>query len=295
MDIRLYDRIMAGRYTLVPYSIDPGPVHYNAWQAFSMAFAEMLRGAERIVADNIEEFCASAWPGDTARAICDLDIPSIAPPFPLFWVEWRNSQAYMREKGWIAGGVACQAYRIEEQWHMRWIPVGAYEGSPKGVLMAPFGFAETISDSEGKHISTDCHVTTKGMTREQRRQDEEWISAHVFPFLTAISFLNCRNVQLPWVQPQEKLARAFAKRNKGAKLAPYRTIDIIPMTRLIAEKAKAEGKAKGEVAFQTVRGHFKQYGNAGLFGKHKGTFFFGPHDRGSGDRKTRQGGYRIKI
>lgn len=299
MEIRLYDRIMAGRYQLAPFDLrNRAALDHNEWAGFSQAFGDLLVSAERIVADNIEEFCADAWPGHE-RMRADLlaeQIPNIIPPFPQFWVEWRNSQDYMRRKGWVAGGVAATGEHLETGgWRIRWIPVGAQDQSPAGVLIAPFGWAETVTDENGSYLYTDCHVGGRFVTERDRAEDEKWIGAHMYTFLTAISFMNCRNVELPWVQPSGKLARAFGRRNKGAKLAPYRTIDIIPMTRLIAEKAKAEGRGRGEVAFQTVRGHFKRYSGSGLFGKLKGTFFFGAHDRGTGERKTRQGGYRIKL
>jgi hypothetical protein len=114
------------------------------------------------------------------------------------------------------------------------------------------------------------------------------------PFLLAVSFMNCRNVRLDWVHPPAALAKAFRRRNRGANLSPYRIIDILPMTRLLStlKSSDAEGDA---MRFQTVRGHFKRYSQNGLFGKHKGTFFFPSHERGSADRETRHGHYRIRT
>ena len=101
-----------------------------------------------------------------------------------------------------------------------------------------------------------------------------------FPFMMALSFLNCRNVRVETKAPPEKVARKFKKRH-GREPVTYRVLDIIPLRKVSSRRG--DGTPTGQkVPVHIVRGHFKTYTDANpLFGKHVGTYFWHDTIRGS--------------
>lgn len=104
----------------------------------------------------------------------------------------------------------------------------------------------------------------------------------VYPAMLTLAFMHTKNVTVEEMEPPEKLSKAHKKR-RGYPLVTYRTLHIEPIQRIL----KAEGNAESGGIRQAVhicRGHFKTFSAKGLFGKHKGTYWWPATTRGAGSR-----------
>ena len=95
--------------------------------------------------------------------------------------------------------------------------------------------------------------------------------------MMTFSFLSCRNVQMV----EHKASRVLQKINKPDKRPyDYHTLRIDAIRKVLddAETFHGVGHAK---ALHICRGHFKTFEGKGLFGKHKGRYFWHSQVRGS--------------
>lgn len=159
--------------------------------------------------------------------------------------------------------------------------------------------AEVKPDGTLDHL-TGCPALA-GISKQPWKAHESSSGIHpnVPPALLTLSFMNCGNVVVEWLSPPLKLAKRHAGRT-GRQPVKYAVIQIKAMTRLIPVPEPGEGAEDGKrrvsQEFRLIRGHFKRYEHGkGLFGQHKGTFFFSAHTSGTADRKSRQGGYRMEV
>lgn len=107
---------------------------------------------------------------------------------------------------------------------------------------------------------------------------EDVIRSLLFSALLTIQFMHCKNVTLV-----EKTVDKHQVKKKSKKRIPKKTyyvLNIEPMKQVL----KTEGGIVENgitKALHICRGHFKTYKEKGLFGKHKGTFWFPQQTRGS--------------
>lgn len=99
------------------------------------------------------------------------------------------------------------------------------------------------------------------------------------PTLLAICFMHCKNVHLdPFKRPRELMRRFERTKNPGLHVH-YKTLRIEQMRRVIETEGKlSEHGAKK--ALHICAGHFKDYRQSGLFGKHKGLYWWSDTVRG---------------
>jgi len=115
-----------------------------------------------------------------------------------------------------------------------------------------------------------------------------------YPALLAISFLHCRNVSTEDHVPPAKLNKAYRRRH-GRPLVRYKTLAIEPMKQVLRKQGQIESQGLSK-ALHICRGHFKDYrASAGLFGKHKGLFWWDMHARGAPDHGAVVKDYAIKL
>lgn len=95
------------------------------------------------------------------------------------------------------------------------------------------------------------------------------------PALMAITFTHAKNVELTPGEPIPRKLQEKRKRSGKRPLLPYQVIDIHPVKRAALEVAASESVSEGEAVRRLrVRGHFKDYRQRGLFGKHKAVYFW---------------------
>ena len=280
--IRLYDRLMAGRWNISPSNECKFEAKYE-WEAFAESFYEELRGTACIVADNVAEFCEQFQEGTRLNQI---DMPNLIPPWPSFFVEWRVLDAKQLAYGYKWAGALCVSHEDQGRSAVTILPMVANPSTSTVMITPPTAF----SYSEHGEI-----------TGWRFPDNSEGFDTTILPPIMAMVFANCQNTRVvDWLSPSPALAKSFERRNER-KLSPFKWIEITPMTRLISERIESEGKGadRGAIAFHEVRAHIGKYGpkfgKGKLFGKHEGTYLFSSHSRGSKDSRQRVAGYRLNL
>lgn len=100
------------------------------------------------------------------------------------------------------------------------------------------------------------------------------------PCLLAISLMHCKNVTLEPHEPPPAVDKAHQRR-QGRPLVRYHTLMIEPMKRVLRSEGQME-KTGLKNALHICRAHFKDFREGGgLFGRHKGLYFWASQVRGS--------------
>jgi hypothetical protein len=97
----------------------------------------------------------------------------------------------------------------------------------------------------------------------------------------ATSFMHCKNISV-----EEERGQCIKSKNRNETrndLMKVYTLDIYPIKTIFKDKTKNESFSKNSL--HICRGHFKDYRDgSGLFGKHKGLYFWDMNTRGSVDK-----------
>lgn len=95
-----------------------------------------------------------------------------------------------------------------------------------------------------------------------------------------LSLMHCRNVTRREVVPPRALSKRNAER-RGRPLVRYYTLDIEPMRKVLRTEGRMD-EVGLKRALHICRGHFKDYRDSGgLFGRHKGLYWWDANVRGS--------------
>jgi hypothetical protein len=99
----------------------------------------------------------------------------------------------------------------------------------------------------------------------------------------ALALMNCRNITTQDHRPKRRMSKKQKRRLKKGKkpkhaneLVPYKTIHIDPSK---GPRSLSNGNGNGTRKAGQVRGHMKLYKGKGLFGKHRGCWYWGPRLR----------------
>lgn len=100
------------------------------------------------------------------------------------------------------------------------------------------------------------------------------------PFL-ALSFMHCRNTQVKKSEPTPYKLERRRQREGRQPILRYHMINVDALGRKTSYPAAESGLGSEDKALHICRGHFKHFGERGLFGKWKGMFWWPMHVRGS--------------
>lgn len=255
------------------------------------------------------------------------DIPNLAPPFPLMWIEcraplistsvdgkglsWdRNNlpaswgvyvQAEEIEAFCTDRGITADALKMEAKWVLFCILYAEFDkGKPAGPL---FSWYLPIT-SEGKIVMRPSAAVGNEMrpyfktstldpdaTADQIHEEERYWLLPFICCMLAISFLHCKNVvQLVQVPPAK--AKKEAKKLHGRPLLNYKVLQIEPMKKILIHEGQSGTKGLRH-ALSICRGHFKTFDQKGLFGKYTGTYWWNSHVRGSAEHGTVVHDYKV--
>jgi hypothetical protein len=235
---------------------------------------------------------------DDAWRIAD-DIPCAAPPFPVIWMEY-SAKRIETAKGVIdfgapfeVGGLAF-TYRGEQldYWNVSWF---IYVSIRKRIvhvagcllqLEPNFGAIEHFTYKAG-NISRTYSPNGENKYPQFMGEPDPW----VYPFIWATALTHAKNVHL--VDDPLPLAVAKRRQREGKPAITFKVLDIRSMRKQVA--SATEGGATGaKRAMHIVRGHFKDYRESGgLFGKHKGLFWWDTHVAGVDSERKVIKDYRI--
>jgi len=100
--------------------------------------------------------------------------------------------------------------------------------------------------------------------------------------LLAFSFCHCKNVNLTEHTYDDKLLQSRERKDKPT-FSKFYTLEIRPMQKVIKNTMQSRG-VSFPAALHIMRGHFKDYRQGGLFGKHRGTYWWNMAIRGKAER-----------
>lgn len=268
-----------------------------------------LTQAEVLVIDNVSDYLFSGTTQEYWE--WDRDFPCLAPPFPLFWMEYRAPTRIISDVrpdnvmpgtmfhscGALIQGDAWQQVpqAIQEEIHLHLPPTDSQQ--PAWMLrlhtfiarekhwIAYIGTRVSLLDAEGHAIffgpSPRYRATLDLLPYAQddvRTALGMLMNGSLMPIALAISFLHCRNVQLVERRPTAKRSHARTRRH-GQPYYRYHELVIEPMRRILRTEGRADEVGLRQ-ALHICRGHFKDYRGQGLFGKHHGIYWWDHHLRG---------------
>lgn len=221
--------------------------------------------------------------------------PNLAPPWERFVVCWTPPPVIVSDEHGIVpySGPSRSFVALfrttradEDGWVVEVELFGEFAqgfGGPLGVLSFPLNAdGSIVCDSHAIPQATGNYDPAVEHDEGLRRQAQIFQTS-LDPALLCVSFLHCRNVQLEERVPDPKRARAAAKR--GRALHRFHVLHV----HTVAEILDREGNAQ-EVglkrALHVCRGHFKDYRQRGLFGRHHDIYWWGPQLRGNAEHGT---------
>jgi hypothetical protein len=146
---------------------------------------------------------------------------------------------------------------------------------------AEAGEAAIRKDAKGRYILIDSTGSVVDGSRKGFKPEEVLTFNHQLlnPLWMAVSFLHCKNVVTTKTDP----CHLHGKKKASIQCARvhYKTLDIHPMREVLKREGASESTGL-KYALHICRGHFRDYSQGrGLFGRHKGLYWFEPHFRGS--------------
>lgn len=113
----------------------------------------------------------------------------------------------------------------------------------------------------------------------------------LFIAFLATSFLHCKNVS---VERHDSPSTPRHKKNRTPHITPseYHILDIRPMKQILRSEGQIETQGMKQ-ALHICRGHFKDFRERGLFGKHNGIYWWDQQVRGSAGIGTIHKDYQI--
>lgn len=123
--------------------------------------------------------------------------------------------------------------------------------------------------------------------------EQQLASYFLPPTLLTISFLHCKNVEIEENEPDAKLQKARRRRGKEPHVT-FKTLNILPMTKILREHGQSSTHGL-KTALHICRGHFKNFQDKGLFGKHKGLFWWDSQVRGKATEGVVVKGYAVRA
>ena len=239
-------------------------------------FKTSLPYAQIFLASNVHELIDPHGVYEASK-----DFPNAAPPFDVTWVEWSVKKEFADSVNFSelrrCGTLTLSEY-TDDGFSLYIYGIGEMFSDGHPVISVFPGKARYVLDVVGNVVNSNIIMPSD--PKEVGGVIPEAIDGLMIPTLLTFSLLNCRNVTTQEHGPYRKEEERWSKRGSKRLLCRYHTLNISTMARILREEGgiKKNGPAK---ALHICRGHFKDYTKSGLFGKHRGLFYFGPVIRGS--------------
>lgn len=129
-----------------------------------------------------------------------------------------------------------------------------------------------------------------------KSKHKEFIDAagsSLLPFAFAIQLLHCKNVETNAASIAQKVKEKREKR--GVPSVEYKILSVAPLRKAIQVEREAVSGTSVRKALHFARGHFKDFSQGkGLFGKHKGLYWWHDQVRGDVAQGVIDKDYRVK-
>lgn len=216
-------------------------------------------------------------------------IPGMAPPFDVTFMECRS---HFPESAY-AYGLLLYADKYDGLIDMQgWeLGINLFMEAKKRGPVYPLINCRAFVSKEGRFAYHKDHCFFYGVRPVDLTNEENMtiLENLLGPFKLALSFMNCKNVELIDNPPPVGLSRKHERRT-GQPLVTYKTIRVNPMRTVkhptnpnVPVSPKSNGTSQ-DMSLFIVRGHFKDFRDGkGLFGNPalKGVYWWESHVRGS--------------
>jgi hypothetical protein len=236
--------------------------------------------------------------------------PNLAPPFPIFWMEYRLPK-YIRSEigdtrspfdvdarvGWLMFGATREEIEAEDiPEGTKWCVMGElfidYGLNRDGSVVGPHGTTFLTLDENGQIIDRP------GMMSYAHESMTEFMRMHIAwwnPALLGICFMHCKNVLVADEPQHAKHAKAVAKKNGGVQPVRFKRLIIEPLKQILRREGGSDKHGVAH-AMHICRGHFKDYREGkGLFGKYHQVVWHPMSVRGTKGTKPAPREIEIKI
>lgn len=254
--------------------------------------------------------------------------PRVAPPFSLMCICWHDVE-FPGRMAYVTTVFACPfAKAVAKNQHVGRMLPSAHEDDWVIMLwtrMVPDdALAVSMDEANRDWISVDSAVVavsrTDGSLIANRRgqfvtslqelheegsgapyaRDPDGPKGVLDIPLMALAFMNAKNAELSdakWTPSRAVRRRAKKAGEQEPGPVVYKILGIKMATRKQPGVASAPDMDAEKVrrSLHTCRGHFKEYTDKGLFGKHFGLFWVNDHQRGSKAKGSIEKDYRIMV
>lgn len=250
--------------------------HLTSSIAFDEGYYRFLKEAVVVLNQNIYDYIKKSVAG---TRIDKKHIPNVMPPFDVMWFESNRTGVSLITIREDDGSVKCIAHMF-------------LKDKEKGSEVGFYGRARWSSDKNGECSEMFEFAPSVGVLDEQSLSITA--SYFTFPVWMTLSFMHCKNVSMKTeFDPSVALNKKRSERNLPPLLKKY-TLEIEPMKKIIRETPK-DGMTDIHHALHICRGHFKNFSEKPLFGKHKGTYWWPMQTRGSKEYGEIKKDYEVKI
>jgi len=279
----------------------------------NLAIRGLLKDCVCFDVTNVNEYFEETYTNDSNAAGSYFnDLKCLVPPFPRFFVEWQNPLI----GGMVVMGLlvtACRPHEAQAKL-LEMLPnashslkiIEEFRQNPECAwILLAWDFIQFPKPEPGLYPEdsrlrgpyTNWVVSAKengvflncfgGYGAHDRMPEDEMaaIGAAGLPAWMGLNMLNCHNIDTVKHEPPPKLVKSRKKKGKRA-LVPYRTIRVNQAKTPGNVRAPSLRDGNGEPV-NVRRGHLKDYREgAGLFGKYKGLWYWGPILREDGENEV---------
>jgi hypothetical protein len=252
---------------------------------------ELLEKATVIVADNVAEYFYSGTDQDYWSL--ETDFPNLAPPFELFFLEWREPSYFVarglgrqrihsrRRNGALFVCVESdEVGDAEAARGCRWVEnIWLWTESERAVELLGLMRIKVGPEGSPVRFSDEGYFVASPNPELRTQPPAELFLSLAQPALLTVCFLHCKNVHIETHTPPPAVAKKHRLRY-GRPPVTYKTLVIDPLTKVLRNEGKAEEVGLRK-ALHICRGHFKRFEERPLFGKYKGMWWWESQLRGS--------------
>lgn len=271
------------------------------WHEAEMSIRKTLNSAEVFEISNVADYFWST--AKEKNWNISQDFPCLMPPFQNLWLEYTLPKNIpLNFKVAKRCGVLIQTHPLTTDAHA----YASHHQTCTVFLDTVIGESNRVVDGPLLEIhyyiqhNGTPHFHPEGILLQTPGIRHDWANQHrsmlselaiyTYPALLAVTLLNCKNTSVTENQPPTKLAKAHLHRH-NRPLVTFRTLQIEPLTKILHEAT--EGTSDLKRALHICRGHFKDFREQGLFGRHKGLYWWGAQARGRASKGVALKDYKI--
>lgn len=270
---------------------------------------------EVIVADNVAQYYFDSKDKEWSnKEWSNKDFPVVSPAFELSWMEfarpqgknypsdwpsrfafWAHAGEVPSESPWNEESGAFQLCKkvgfdcpVKPRWLMRmmlYVKIAGLLGHNGEECIGPCAVWMVALNERGEITHKDSSYIEVNVTKDK---EETLLNCA----LLTLSLMNCKNVSLENNEPSRIASKQWRKRH-GEPLAKFKTLNIEPMRKVLVSEGGQQQQGL-KLAMHICRGHFRDYRERGVFGKHKGIYWWDSFVRGSSAEGVIYKSYEVK-